>query len=307
MRRGGPIADLFLGVDGGGTRCRARLTDRSRHILGEGTAGPANIRLGLDAAFASVIEAARQCLIEAKLADDALASITACLALAGATEPRELAAARSRHLPFRHTIITSDAHAACIGAHGGEDGGVIVIGTGSVGWAIVGGRQYRVGGWGLPLSDEGSAAWLGREALRQSLRAYDGRVAPTGLLRHLLDRFGGDPYAIVRWADTAAPAAFGRLAPLVVEHAAQDDPAAIDLMERAANHIDALAARLTAVGAERLALVGGLAPHLETWLAPQTRQHLVQPQGDAVAGALQMAQSAQPSYAEADADADAEA
>jgi glucosamine kinase len=302
---GNPLADLFLGVDGGGTRCRARLADRSGHILGEGIGGPANIRLGLDAAFASVIDAARQCLAEAGLGDDALARTTACLALAGATEPRELAAARSRHLPFRHTTITSDAHAACIGAHGGQDGGVIVVGTGSVGWAILGGRQYRVGGWGLPLSDEGSAAWLGREALRQALRAHDGRAAATALLRHLLNRFGGDPYAIVRWADTAAPAEYGRLAPLVVEHAAQDDAAAVDLIERAAHHIDGLAARLIALGIERLALAGGLAPHLEAWLGPPTRQHLVPPQGDALAGALELARSAQSSHAESDAGVEA--
>jgi glucosamine kinase len=299
VRRSNPLADLFLGVDGGGTRCRARLADPSGHILGEGTAGPANIRLGLDGAFTSVIDAARQCVVEGGLGDDALARIVACLALAGATEPRELAAARSRRLPFRHTVITSDAHAACFGAHGGRDGGVVVIGTGSVGWAMIGGRQYRVGGWGLPLSDEGSAAWLGREALRHALRAYDGRVAPATLLRNLLDRFGGDPYAIVRSADTAAPAGFGRLAPLVVEHAAKDDPAAVDLMQRAAHHIDGLAARLVALGAERLALAGGLAPHLEAWLAPQTQQRLVPPQGDALAGALQLARSAQSSHAEA--------
>src|SRR5204863_412726 len=83
------------------------------------------------------------------------------------------------------------------------------IGTGSVGWAMIGGRQYRVGGWGLLFSDEGSAAWLGREALRQALRAHDGRIAPTALLRRLLDEFAGDPYTIVRWADSARPADTG--------------------------------------------------------------------------------------------------
>jgi glucosamine kinase len=302
VQRADRRADLFLGVDGGGTRCRARLADRSGHILGEGTAGPANIRLGLDTAFALVIDAARQCLAEAGIRDQALARINACLALAGATEPRELASARSRRLPFRHTMIVSDAQAACIGAHGGQDGGVIIVGTGSVGWAMIGGRHDRVGGWGLPLSDEGSTAWLGRAALRQALRAYDGRLAPTTLLRHLLDEFAGDPYAIVRWADTAPPAEFGRLAPLVVEYARQLDPAAVELMQRAAHHIDTLAARLVARGVERIALAGGLAPHLEGWLAPQTRQYLVAPQGDALAGTLGLAQSAR---AEADAGVEA--
>ena len=45
--------DLFLGVDGGGTQCRARLADRAGRILGEGIAGPANIRLGLEASLAA--------------------------------------------------------------------------------------------------------------------------------------------------------------------------------------------------------------------------------------------------------------
>ena len=284
MRR----TDLFLGVDGGGTQCRARLADRSGRMLGEGVSGPANIRLGLDAAFAAVLDAARQCLAEAGLGEHAMGRIIACLALAGATEPTELAAARSRRLPFRHTVITSDAHAACIGAYGGRDGGVIIAGTGSVGWAIVDGRQYRVGGWGLTLSDDGSAAWLGREAMRRVLWAHDGRITSTALLARLFDEFDADPYAIVRWAANARPGDFGRLAPLIVEHATRRDPVAIELMQQAASHIDALAARLVALGAERLALFGGLGPQLERWLAPETRQHLITPEGDALAGALHL-------------------
>ena len=48
--------ELFLGVDGGGTRCRARLCDASGLKLAEAQAGPANIRLGLREAFASVLD-----------------------------------------------------------------------------------------------------------------------------------------------------------------------------------------------------------------------------------------------------------
>ena len=38
---------LLLGVDGGGTRCRARLADLTGEVLGEAVTGPANIGLGL--------------------------------------------------------------------------------------------------------------------------------------------------------------------------------------------------------------------------------------------------------------------
>jgi glucosamine kinase len=283
--------EFLLGVDGGGTRCRARLAEASGAILGEGSAGPANIRFGLEQSFAAVLEATMQCLYQAGLSYADLERTVACLALAGATEPTELAKARAHSLPFRNTAITTDAHAACVGAHGGRDGGIVIIGTGSVGWATVRGRHHRVGGWGFPISDEGSGAWLGCEAVRRVLWAKDGRIRWTGLLTVLFAEFQSDPHAIVRWATHARPADFGRFAPLIIEHASRDDPVGRELVSRAAHHIDALAARLVASGGDRLCVVGGLAPHIEPWLASETRRHLVLPEGDALSGALKLAQA----------------
>lgn len=282
-------SQFLLGVDGGGTGCRARLCDPGGALLGEGRGGPANLRLGRETSFAAVMQAVRQCLTAAGLTELALRDTIACIALAGATEPDELAAARSRKLPFRHALITSDAHAACVGAHCGADGGIVIAGTGSIGWAIVAGRQYRVGGWGLPLSDEGSGAWLGAEAMRLVLQAHDGRGKWSGLSRELFDRFGGDPHAIVRWAARAAPRDFAVLAPTIVDYAARRDGDALALLRRAAGHLDTIAERLLAVGAGRLALMGGLAPHLEPWLSHGTRRHLVPPAGDALSGAIRLA------------------
>jgi glucosamine kinase len=281
----------FLGVDGGGTRCRARLADAEGRVLGEGTAGAANIRLGLEEAFKAVHEAAGQCLAEARLRSDA--PMAACLALAGAGEPAEAAAARAYggHR-FQRMLITTDAHAACVGAHPGGEGGVLIVGTGSIGLAIVAGREYRVGGWGFPVSDEGSGAWLGCEALRRTLWAHDGRAAWTPLLRCIAEDFGSSPHTAVRWMGSARPRDFAALAPVVVGHARRSDAAACDLLRRAASYIDGLAARLIQHGATRLALAGGLAESIEPWLSAETRRRLVAPAGDALDGALQLARSA---------------
>jgi glucosamine kinase len=281
---------LFLGVDGGGTRCRARLCDAPGAILGEGAAGPANVRLGVDEAILQVLEASRQCLAPAMLSLDS-DRIVACLALAGATEPTELEAARTYPYPFRHVIVTTDAHAACIGAHRGEDGGVIIVGTGTVAWAVHAGRHHRVGGWGFPLSDEGSGAWLGFELARRVFRACDGRVPWTGLLTAAFERFGGDPHAIVRWMGSARPRDFAELAPLVVHHASQGDPVGCELMQSAARHVDLLAERLCAIGVQRIALAGGLSPSLAPWLGPETKRRLVAAADDALAGALWLARA----------------
>lgn len=292
---------LLLGVDGGGTKCRARLSTFASEILGEAESGPANLRRGVAATFAAVFEAVTECLDRAGLSPADLARISACLALAGASEPAQLAAAQARKHPFRTIVITTDAHAACVGAHGqGEgqgDGGVIVAGTGSVGWAMLKGRTHRVGGWGLPISDEGSGAWIGCEALRRVLWAFDGRIPWSPLLRVLFADFSENPHAIVRWTQHASPRDFGSLVRRVVEYAAAGDAAGGELLDLAAGHIDALAAGLLAAGVTRLALVGGCAPFLQPRLSQQTRSHLVEPAGDALHGALQLARSAASSRA----------
>jgi glucosamine kinase len=287
-----PLMDvLLLGIDGGGSGCRARLCTLSGETLSEGAGGPANIRFGVEQSFASVLQATTQCMTGAGLAPRDIKRVVACLALAGASEPSHLEAARRHQHPYRSAIFVTDAQAACVGAHGGRDGGIVVIGTGTIGWAELDGRQYRVGGWGWPISDEGSGAWLGCEALRRTLWAHDGRMTWTPLLQSLFGRFRSDPHAIVRWMTGALPRDFATLAPEVVAHAARNDPVAVELLRLAGGHIEGLAQRLVALGVDRLSLVGGLAPAIEPWLSHPTRCHLVAPQGDTVAGALQLARN----------------
>jgi len=239
-----------------------------------------------------VREATLQCLRAAGLSSRDLERVVACLALAGASEPGQLESLRAREHPYRTAVFVTDAEAACVGAHGGANGGIIIVGTGSIGWAEMNGRQYRVGGWGWPISDEGSGAWLGCEALRRTLWATDGRITWTPLLRSLFRKFQSDPHAIVRWMTGALPKDFATFAPEIVEHVLDNDPIAVELMKSAGAHIDALAQLLLEFGVDRLALAGGLASAIEAWLAQDTRRHLVGPQGDAVAGAVQLARNA---------------
>jgi glucosamine kinase len=279
---------LLLGVDGGGTLCRARLSEGGR-ILGEGLGGPANIRFGLEESFEAARSAAMQCLAVAGLGGVHLERTIACLGFAGAGEPVLLAAAQNHAHPYRDAIVTTDAHIACVGAHAGRDGGVIVAGTGTCGWAVIGAQQHRVGGWGFPISDEGSGAWLGCEIIRRVLWAEDGRIGKTGLLESVSGRFRNDPHLMVAWMTQAKPRDFASLAPLVVEHAGAGDPVGVELLSLAAAHIDALARRLLALGVPSLSLVGGLAPHLAARLAPDIAKALLPPAGDALDGALHLA------------------
>ena len=279
---------VLFGVDGGGTRCRARLTEMDGTILAESVGGPANLRLGLDSSIRVVSECAKQCLRQARLADRER-KVVACLALAGASEPEKLAAAKQARYPFRSAVITTDARAACIGAHQGGNGGIVIAGTGSIGWASLNGQEYRVGGWGFPLSDEGSGAWIGFAVLKRLLWAHDGLGDWTDMLRVVFERFDGNAHNIVRWMDDARPADYAELAPMAVAHAQRGDAVAVDVVTRAAARIEAIAGRLDDLGVSRLCLMGGLADSIKPFLSCARRNTLAPPMGDALSGALHLA------------------
>lgn len=281
---------LLLGVDGGGTRCRARLCDLKGAVLGEGEAGPANIRFGIEESFAAILEAYSKSLASARLRRKK-PTVFACFALAGGSDPATLAELKAHPHPFHGIYYTTDSHAACIGAHGGRDGGIVVIGTGSIGEAVIEGRHHRVGGWGFPVSDEGSGAWIGAELVRRVLWAHDGRRPWTPALRATFEHFASDPHAIVRWMGSAKPRDFAALTAFVTENAARDDPAASEILQLAADHIEALIARLTALGTPRVALCGGLASSVAPWLSARARRSLVPAKADALQGAVELASS----------------
>jgi len=282
-------ARLFIGVDGGGTGCRARIEDAEGRVLGTGIAGPAAVRLGIDQSLAALESACRAAVAEAGLKPEALAEMDAGVGLAGIGRKGILEALVERPHPFRSVIYVNDANIACIGAHGGRDGGVVIIGTGSVGFAVVKGREVRVGGYGFPISDEGSGADLGLHAIRLALRANDGRALTTSLTREVMARFHDDPFEAVAWMDGATATDYATLAPLVMRHADAGDPVGRRIVRDAAEQIDELVRRLVECEAPRIALLGGLASSMEPWLAPDVQRRLCPVEGDAIAGALHLA------------------
>ena len=285
-------APLFIGVDGGGTGCRARIEDAEGRVLGAGIAGPAAVRLGIDTSMAALKTASLAAVAEAGLPAEMLSSMDAGVGLAGIGRKGALEQIVAQPHPFRSVVYVNDANIACIGAHGGRDGGIVIIGTGSVGLAVFGGGEVRVGGYGFPISDEGSGADLGLQAIRVALRAYDGRAVATNFTREVMTRFKNDPFEAVSWMDRATATDYARLAPLVMRHADAGDPVSRRIVRDAAEQIDELIRKLVGSGAPRVALLGGLASPMEPWLAPDVQRNLSPVEGDAIAGALYLARKA---------------
>ncbi|MER8805416.1 N-acetylglucosamine kinase [Mesorhizobium australicum] len=282
-------ADYFLGVDGGGTGCRARVEDAQGKVLGQGLSGPATTRLGVEAAWASIAKAFGAAIEEAGFAPAETAKIHAGVGLAGIGRKGALEALRAIAHPFSGIDLVSDGIGACLGAHSGQDGAIVIAGTGSIGLGFVEGRDLRAGGYGFPISDEGSGADLGLKAVQLAWRAHDGRHERTALLAEVMQRFAGDPMEAVAWMDRASATDYAALAPMVMRHADQGDPVGRRIVQGAAEQIDTLVRVLFEKGAPRVTLLGGLASPLEAWLSPDVRRRLKPADGDAVSGAIILA------------------
>jgi glucosamine kinase len=279
---------LFLGVDGGGSRCRARLETADGVKLGEGLAGPATMRLGLDAATSSIMDATRQALGAAGLGEDALARTYAGIGLAGTGQPGARAALEAWRHPFAGAWFEGDGYLALLGAFGGAGGGVVIVGTGTIAITQIGGKTVRIGGYGFPVSDEGGGASLGLAALQFALRSWDGRAEASAFSNEMLARFG-DPSALAGWMATASATEYATFAPIVVKHAAAGDAHARELMAQAGARIGELAQALFMLGVRRVALSGGLAEHVRPHLPDAVRERISEPKADAAAGGILLA------------------
>ncbi len=294
------VSPLFIGVDGGGSRCSARLRDADGSLLGEGSAGPANARLG-ESAITEVMKACHAAVAAAGLGEAAFARMHAGFGLAGTQQEQHRQAVLTHPHPFASLSVDTDSYAAWLGAFQGRDGAILIVGTGSAGLAVIGGRRTTVGGWGAEIGDEGSGMAIGRAAVRRSIWAHDGMATPTPLAEDILARFDGSPAKAVIWADAANPGDYARLAPVVFDHAERRDPLALSILHEAALDVERHVTRLLDIGAPAIAMIGGVFPRLLPWLAPPLRSRLVEVvEGatDALEGAILMARRACAALAE---------
>lgn len=288
--------ELYLGIDAGGTQTRARLIANDGHLLGVGEAGAANTPAGLPRALQSIEEAYSKALAQAGLTIAEGRLIHAGMGVAGLNRRGFLQGLRDHGFPFATTAFASDAAIANLGAHAGEDGAVVVVGTGSVGFGRTGDTHITIGGYGFPVSDEGSGAELGLRAIRRALWARDGRLAHSPMTLEVLERFHGSAGEIVDWTARATPTDYATFAPLVLAHANRGEPVAEAMVHESARRIEAMIHVLLERGAPTCCLMGGLGPRMREWLSPSIREQLREPLGDALDGAILLARrrAAQP-------------
>lgn len=233
-----------VGIDGGGTKTLAVVAKVDGEIVGVGTAGPSNVStLGIAKARSAVESAFFNALRSCGVFRRDVAAV--CLGLAGLDSPRVLRRVRGTVRYWRlvrNVRVEQDSTIALATATRLEAPGIVVIaGTGSVVMGTDGkGRIVKVGGWGYILNDEGSAFYIGLEALRAISKSFDGRLPRTRLFRYITSELGvRDFYGLLEKIYTMefSPMIIGGLAPLVSRAANEGDKVAITILRGAATEL----------------------------------------------------------------------
>lgn len=263
----------LLAVDGGGTKCLAVFADADGRMLASGRAGSCNYQgVGREAAARELTRAIREAKLQltaevnggmtasslsvsptehtpAAEEDGPLRVNCAVFGLAGldtAYDRRiieELVheALASTQVQADRIVVENDGVAALLGASGGDPGILIIAGTGSIVYGInAKGDSARAGGWGHRVGDEGSGYWIGRQAIRTTLRGYDGRGIATSLTPKLLQHLKlQNEEELFNWAYSAGYSVdkTAELSKLVGEAAQEGDAPSRWILETAADEL----------------------------------------------------------------------
>ncbi|MDN3653232.1 BadF/BadG/BcrA/BcrD ATPase family protein [Thalassotalea ponticola] len=282
---------LFVGIDGGGTKCKAIVVNNHGQILGHGVAGPANAFQHLTLAQQSIIDATVLALDDAGLSHMSLTSLVVGAGLAGVNIDASRQAMLNWQHPFAQFYLTTDMAIACLGAHQAEPGAIIICGTGSAGYAHNGIRELHLGGHGFAHGDICSGAWFGLRAVEQVLLSSDGFQPATQLQQCLFDQLkvANINQLIAKSAGQGA-GFYGQLAKQVFFCAEQGDQLAMNIVEQGLSYFCQMVDALTDFQQGKIALIGGLVPLLTPHLPNRVKTVLSRPQRPPEYGAILFAQ-----------------
>lgn len=243
MKRRKNSHNLYLGIDGGGTKTHAVLINDDQIILGEGINGAGNpLRVGVEKAINNILAAIEKADDTARRSKIDIVSAQIGLAGVRREDLRYLIRNRFREiLRIRKVEVTTDAEIALYAATEGKEGLVIIAGTGSV---CMGrnskGEMASAGGWGPLAGDEGGGAGISRRALQLIAKSSDGRGKTTKLADYAVDYFRAgrlEDLSVAIYAPQVDNARIAGFAKFVSQAATEGDEVAIEVLNEAGKEL----------------------------------------------------------------------
>lgn len=254
------MAKFKIGIDGGGSKTHSILIDENHHMIHEIINGPANIKTDINTAIKSIKTSIDYLINMHNLNHDTEIGI----GVAGFSDIRNRKILEDTlKLYYSNINITSDAHIACLAAHNGKDGSIIVCGTGVVGYNIENGNGTQIGGWGFPHGDIGGGAWIGLELCRILCKAIDKTCEFSPLIHAIYSKFDNDKSQYQKWLINAKPQNYAEIAKFIPEFILQNDKNAISIVNAGVAEVNDL---IEIFPQKNIAITGGLANFYYTYL-----------------------------------------
>ena len=280
------MVDFLIGVDGGGSGTRALVQRRDGSAVALGQAGPSALGQGVPQAWRQIEQAIRGAFQTAGLPAPPWNRCALAAGLSGVSHPPLREAFIAADPGFAQLEAETDSYTMLLGAHAGQPGAILIAGTGSIAEALrADGSRATVGGWGFPVGDEGSGAWLGLQAVRHAQAALDARANISPLARRVFMQCGDDRESLQTWCDAAGQFEFAQLARAVFD-VETTDPVAATLLQKATDTLEELALAIDPRGRLPLAISGSIGERLAPRMRPAVRSRIVAPKGNAATGAL---------------------
>ena len=257
------MKQYLLGADGGGSKTAFLLADIEGNPIATCTRGRSNPGdIGYEAMEALILEGFSYLCRENGVEEREVVSVFAGVAGLTSFKMNELLrAAMEKLFPCAHCDCSHDGMNVLYGAFpGGEDGAIVICGTGSSCFANAKDSVYRIGGYGQ-FDLTGNGYEIGKAAFAHVFRTLDGRDAYGVLAARLDEKFPGGCHKSIFDINGYTKTQFATFAPLVFDAAREGDPAAMAILEQNFAYIGELittAANLFDGKPYSVALAGGI-------------------------------------------------
>jgi N-acetylglucosamine kinase-like BadF-type ATPase len=306
--------NFYLGIDAGGTKTQAVVTNQDSSINTEYITGSGNYKVvGLQQAIQNIKEATQNAIqnLQNKL-KTTIEIESACIGMASLDTPHdreiltEAIQKAFRTLPIEKCKLVNDTKIALRSGTKNPNAIVLIAGTGSHCYGTnQKGVEVNIGGLDYMISDEGSGYMLGSRAIHAAVQSMDGRIEKS-LLENLVTknlniqsmRDAKDVVVLPEFSKTK----IASFAAVVFKAAARSDTAALKIIDQTVEEdiqlISAAIKRLEYTEKFDLVFVGGLFKEniFKTKIIEQIKQkkilaNVIFPELEPVWGAIQIAQS----------------
>jgi len=232
------MENYLIGIDSGGTKTTAKAYSLTGELLDTAVSGFGNLTVDFEKGMDNICAAADA--LRERLPGEC---VFLCLGCAGIETGGKKAQARALlEARYGSVYVTNDAELALNAALQGEDGVLVIAGTGSIGYAKKDGALHRFGGWGHLINDDGSGYSIAVRAVRYIAYSFDTGREDTPLKRAVFSHLGiGELRELIAFIYGSDKGGVASLVPVVERAASEGDPQAREILTWAGERLAWLA------------------------------------------------------------------